>query len=144
MKIPPSSVIYDLNNTIHQPTMKYPVHQPKTKYSTIEQHSKCNLNFKGNTSSKCLQQLVSNIDFEQACDAIIQNKADGNALHDRIYKILKMTTSSLIITGKMYTLGLYVRDIVKEQVDKRCKESEQKHLRKIETYKKIKKTLMKL
>jgi hypothetical protein len=133
-----SSVVEDFSKKPDQPTTKYPLQQPTTQEDPIQQDSKKNLNFTGNTSSKCLHRLVSNVDFEQARDAIIQNKANGEALHDRIYKIPKMTAASLIITGKTHTLGQHVRDVVKERVNKKHKEAEAKRLCDIEACKKIK------
>jgi hypothetical protein len=95
-----------------------------------------NLNFKGNTSSKCLHRLVTNVDFKEAHDAIIQNKMSGEVLHDRIYKISKIMAASLIITGKTHTLGKHVRDLVKDRVEEKHKEMQVKWEREIGIYKK--------
>jgi hypothetical protein len=64
------------------------------------------------------------VDFEEACDANIQNKVTGEVLHDRIYKIPKITAASLIITGKTHTLRKHVRDLVKDRVEEKHKEQD--------------------
>jgi hypothetical protein len=65
-----------------------------------------------------------------------QNKVTGEVLHDRIYKIPKITAVSLIITGKTHTFGKHVRDLVKERVEEKRKETQLKREREIEIYRK--------
>jgi histone acetyltransferase (RNA polymerase elongator complex component) len=78
------------------------------------------------------------VDFEEARDAIIQNKVSGEVLRDRIYKIPKIMAASLIITGKTHTLGKHVRDLVKDRVEEKRKEMKVKREREIGIYKKNK------
>jgi hypothetical protein len=76
------------------------------------------------------------MDFEEACDAIIQNKVSGEVLRDRIYKLPKTMAASLIISGKTHTLGKHVRDLVKDRVEEKRKGMQLKWEQEIGIYKK--------
>jgi hypothetical protein len=110
----PNKIKCCFSSTNSRPDIDLPAMNNSIFNSDNTNKTKQFLQFQGSTASNCLQKIVQEHDFEQACEKIIQEKNHSGLLLKQIFSIPRSTAAQLVINGKTHTLGEDLRDFVQQ------------------------------